>query len=414
MRKARFLILLLLAIQANAAFPSMTVPAPDSVSFTTGSMELHDFYNHNQKKFPQCAILPGTMLVMASLCNDNITDRSIVKTGQYSPDLCIADYVQYVPLGVLAALELANYRNYYEWPRIAVTFGMASIGTVAVTHGCKYTVRRPRPDGSRRNSFPSGHTATSFLSATMLYKEYQDKPWIGIACYGIASATGVMRIIENKHWMSDVMAGAGTGIMMAEIAYCLNDRLFADKRWNRNSNHFIMNDEIRWQFGIRSGASILSRINGNAADWNADAKPAYSIGVTGTYMPNHIGATLYAGLTQIQWTGKQKLALCEGEWFHDLPMAGAGITADIPVSDRVSLSGQAIAGYGIGDYDYHMVSADQTPVDFSIKAGARAFADLGVTFMSAGDNSMTFFTGADSYCGIWTAWTAGARFNLIF
>ena len=205
-----------------------------------------------------------------------------------------------------------------------------------------------------------------------------------------------------------------SGILMTELSYYLNDLLFEDRPWNRDTRHFITDYDVCWQFGIRSGGSILSRINKNADGWNANAKPAYSIGVTATYMPECIGATLYTGLTQIQWTGDDRLTLLDGEWFHDLPMAGAGITADIPLSARMSLSGQAIAGYGIGDYDYHLLSEDLTPVDFSIKAGARMIADLGITVRTASDNSMTFFSGIDSYSGIWTAWTAGARFNLLF
>lgn len=411
-RRTIFLSVLVIALQMNAVFPHTASLEKDTVSVSGNTAE--PTFSSYRKTLPQSVIMPGTMILTASLFNDNIIDRSIVKTGQYSPDLWQADIVQYAPLGILGILKLADGGYRTDFMRLAVTFGMASIGTTVVTQGCKYTVRRSRPDGRQRNSFPSGHTATSFLSATMLYKEYQDKPWIGIAGYGIASATGVMRIIENRHWISDVLAGAGSGILMTELSYCLNDLLFEDRPWNRDTRHFITDYDICWQFGIRSGGSILSRINKNADGWNANAKPAYSIGVTATYMPGCIGATLYTGLTQIQWTGDDRLTLLDGEWFHDLPMAGAGITADIPLSARMSLSGQAIAGYGIGDYDYHLLSEDLTPVDFSIKAGARMIADLGITVRTASDNSMTFFSGIDSYSGIWTAWTAGARFNLLF
>ena len=78
------------------------------------------------------------------------------------------------------------------------------------------------PDGSAWNSFPSGHTATAFTGAHLLYREYKSlSPWIGIAGYAAATATGVMRILNRRHWLSDVVTGAGIGIASVEIAYLL-------------------------------------------------------------------------------------------------------------------------------------------------------------------------------------------------
>mgnify|MGYP003199246539 CR=1 FL=1 len=74
----------------------------------------------------------------------------------------------------------------------------------------------------RDYSFPSGHTATAFMTATMLTKEYGHiSPWIGIGAYSVATATGLMRMANNKHWLSDVLTGAGIGI--------LADLIFNDK-----------------------------------------------------------------------------------------------------------------------------------------------------------------------------------------
>lgn len=57
-----------------------------------------------------------------------------------------------------------------------------------VVNGLKYTVKRERPNQRKNNSFPSGHTATAFMAATMLYKEYKDlSPWVGIGAYSAAT-----------------------------------------------------------------------------------------------------------------------------------------------------------------------------------------------------------------------------------
>ncbi len=77
-----------------------------------------------------------------------------------------------------------------------------------------------RPDGSSNNSFPSGHTAISFVGAEFLWQEYKDVSiWYGISGYLIASGTGFFRMYNNRHWLTDVSMGAGIGILSTKIAY---------------------------------------------------------------------------------------------------------------------------------------------------------------------------------------------------
>ena len=86
----------------------------------------------------------------------------------------------------------------------------------------KSTTAVARPGDGRHNSFPSGHTACAMLSAHILYKEYKDvTPWIGIGGYLMATATGVFRMLNDAHWLSDVVAGAGIGLLSAEIGYMM-------------------------------------------------------------------------------------------------------------------------------------------------------------------------------------------------
>ena len=86
----------------------------------------------------------------------------------------------------------------------------------------KYTVREQRPDKSGRNSFPSGHTAAAFMGAEFLWQEYKDvSPWYGIGGYVIAAGTGALRAWNNKHWVWDVVFGAGLGMLCTKLAYRL-------------------------------------------------------------------------------------------------------------------------------------------------------------------------------------------------
>ena len=84
----------------------------------------------------------------------------------------------------------------------------------------KNTTRRQRPNQTGFTSFPSGHTATAFMGAEFLYQEYKDvSPWYGVSGYFIAAGTGYLRMYNNKHWFSDVVAAAGIGILSTKIAY---------------------------------------------------------------------------------------------------------------------------------------------------------------------------------------------------
>ena len=67
------------------------------------------------------------------------------------------------------------------------------------------------------NSFPSGHTSTAFSIATIFAKQYSNKKWVPVVSYGLASMVGVTRIIENRHWASDVLAGAALGYLCGNL-----------------------------------------------------------------------------------------------------------------------------------------------------------------------------------------------------
>ena len=140
------------------------------------------------------------------------------------------DYLQYSPGVVVIGLKAAGYESRSSWGRMAVSDAFsAGIMAIAV-NGLKYSVRRMRPDGTSRNSFPSGHTATAFMMATILHKEYGWRsPWFSIGGYTVAAATGVSRVMNNRHWTTDVIAGATIGILSVQLGYFIADKIFKDR-----------------------------------------------------------------------------------------------------------------------------------------------------------------------------------------
>ena len=84
----------------------------------------------------------------------------------------IDNYTQFSGIALTAGLKMAGVEGRSSWPRLFAS-SLASYGVMAAfVNGIKYTASELRPDGSTRNSWPSGHTATAFVGATILHKEY--------------------------------------------------------------------------------------------------------------------------------------------------------------------------------------------------------------------------------------------------
>ena len=143
----------------------------------------------------------------------------------------VDNYTQFTGIALTAGLKMAGVEGRSSWPRLAAS-SLASYAVMAAfVNSIKYSAGELRPDLSTHNSWPSGHTATAFVGATILHKEYglTRSPWYSIAGYGVATATGVMRVLNNRHWVSDVLSGAGIGILSTELAYGICDLLFKEK-----------------------------------------------------------------------------------------------------------------------------------------------------------------------------------------
>lgn len=130
----------------------------------------------------------------------------------------VDNYLQYAPLAALYGLKVCGVpsRDDY-WPMTRLSVETFVVST-AVVHIVKNVTDVKRPDSWALNSFVSGHTATAFSNAELLRLEYRDvSPWIGVAGYTVAVVTGLLRIYNNRHWSADVVAGAGVGVLSAQV-----------------------------------------------------------------------------------------------------------------------------------------------------------------------------------------------------
>ena len=150
----------------------------------------------------------------------------------------IDDYLQIAPATAVFGLDIAGIKakNNLRDRIFVVTTSHIIMGTTVSTMKAK--INKLRPNGAGLESFPSGHTATAFTSAHIIFKEYKDASiLVGMSGYAVAAATGSLRIVNRKHWFSDVVIGAGIGILSAEIGYALLPvfrKMFDSKKQNKN------------------------------------------------------------------------------------------------------------------------------------------------------------------------------------
>ena len=134
--------------------------------------------------------------------------------------LTIDDISQYTPFLSVYALNAFGVEGKNNFKDRTIILGTAYLLVGASVYVIKNTSSVQRPDGTSNNSFPSGHTATAFMSAEFLYQEYKEiSIWYGISGYAIAAGTGFFRMYNDRHWLTDVAAGAGIGILSTKIAY---------------------------------------------------------------------------------------------------------------------------------------------------------------------------------------------------
>jgi membrane-associated phospholipid phosphatase len=150
---------------------------------------------------------------------DYTVNNEIVRTA---PDFNTKteNFFQFAPIIMVYGLNLAGVSGKNTFIDRTALLGLSAgfLGTSAFL--TKNLTHRLRPNGSDYLSFPSGHTSTAFMGAEFLAQEYSGKSvWYGLIGYGIATTTGVFRLYNHDHWFSDVVAGAGYGILSTKLSY---------------------------------------------------------------------------------------------------------------------------------------------------------------------------------------------------
>jgi membrane-associated phospholipid phosphatase len=230
----RKIVLLLLMPIWSSLFAQTMVKAnfQDSIPDSSAVKQLK--FNPKQLILPTALIGFGIIGIKSDQIKEFNSEISEEVAEHIDKQITIDDFTQYAPLAsvyALGALGVKGKNNLKDKSIILATSFLITITKVE------------RPDGTSNNSFPSGHTATAFMGAEFLYQEYKDvSVWYGVSGYVVAAATGAFRVYNNRHWVTDVAAGAGIGILSAKAGYWLFptvNKLFASKSNPNRKSAFI-------------------------------------------------------------------------------------------------------------------------------------------------------------------------------
>ena len=178
-------------------------------------------------------VLPVGMLVygFVSFGNDalqqaNKGTREEILEHNAGFNTAVDNYLQLAPAASVYILNATGIKGEHNFRDRTILLGMSTAIMAGTVFALKKITRQQRPDGSAYNSFPSGHTATAFSGAEFMQLEYRSKsPFLRYSGYGIAAGTGALRVYNNRHWLSDVIAGAGIGILSTKASYWLFEKV---------------------------------------------------------------------------------------------------------------------------------------------------------------------------------------------
>ncbi|MGL2966107.1 phosphatase PAP2 family protein [Flavobacterium sp. XGLA_31] len=207
-----FFVSLSVTAQTPATTDTVTVKAPKNTKF-----------NYKQIIIPTVLIGYGVIGIESDQLKDLNLDIRTEVVEDIDKKLTIDDFMQYTPAVSVYALNNLGVPSKHNLKDRTVIIGTSMLLVATTVTALKRITKEERPDGSNNESFPSGHTALAFAGAEFLYQEYKDvSVWYGVSGYVVASATGVFRIYNNKHWLTDVAAGAGFGILSTKAAYWMS------------------------------------------------------------------------------------------------------------------------------------------------------------------------------------------------
>ena len=358
----------------------------DSLRISTTTNFSRRLDKFSSSRFYQMTYI-GVPLIVGGLIVKREDDHFRGLRNEYLPrfNRHLDDYMQYAPAAVMLGMKVAGVQSRSSWGRMLVSDAFSALLMGGVVNTLKQTTNVERPDGSNKHSFPSGHTATAFMTATMFTKEYGHKsPWVGVGAYSVATATGLMRMANNKHWLSDVLTGAGIGILSTEVGYYFADLIFREKGINRFANENMFDRMDKPSF-----VSLYLGLNIPLSGYDIDEEMEFrtssgsSVGVEGAYFFNPyvgVGGRFTVSNTLIIVNEER----AENNTFDAISLCG-GSYFSYPLSSQWLIGSKLLGGY------VHYPQLELTDRSVSSRSGFCMGSGVSLTFKAKEYYGIRFF-----------------------
>lgn len=208
--------------------------------FKTQAQQADTSTFYNKKYSIKSYIIPAVFIAygLSSFDNNGFPSSKVVRDFRNENfanfNTSVDDYLVFAPGLIMLGLDAFKVKSSSNFANQSVITAKSVILSLGVVNILKYSTQVMRPDNTTENSFPSGHTAFAFTLAEVLHQEFKDKPLVYISGYTIATAAGAMRILNNRHWLTDVMVGAGIGMAATKLAYATHQY-----KWKMNKGGFL-------------------------------------------------------------------------------------------------------------------------------------------------------------------------------
>jgi len=197
--------------------------------------------------FLKKAILPSSLIVAGSLISGKKIELDIrtkvLERTSGKRQTTMDDYFYFAPIAEMYVADLVGVRAKNHWFDQSKNLLMTMALNQIITSSFKQLLNKTRPNGEH-HSMPSGHTSSAFATATVLQEEFKStSPILAYSGFAFSTTTGTLRVINNKHWLSDVLVGAGIGILSAKIIYHFEPL----KNWNpfKNRKNMVIYPSIQ-------------------------------------------------------------------------------------------------------------------------------------------------------------------------
>lgn len=199
------------------------------LSYSQTTQLSDSFFYHQRPSLSKCtvqSIAPGILITNGIICNGKHQSSVKFRVKRERDNLNndfkfhLDDYLQFSPLVLTYGFQAIGMKPKTDMMNRSVILLKSELIMMTSITFLKRKTQTLRPDSSGYNSFPSGHTAQAFAAATLLSEEYGRRyKWVPYVAYGLASSVGMLRVMNNRHFVSDVLVGAGIGILSTKVAY---------------------------------------------------------------------------------------------------------------------------------------------------------------------------------------------------